>query len=90
MEIDRVQRRVFEALKFRCEREIKVRDDEIERLKEKLELFRNRYVTEMPKVDKSYLQELRQQLFQREAELKMKKVNLAIEHEKKIQEMENR
>lgn len=88
MEIDRVQRRVFEALKFRCEREIKVRDDEIERLKEKLELFRNRYVTDMPKVDKLYLHKLRQQLFQRQAELKMKKMNMAIEHEKKIQEME--
>ena len=84
-----MQRRVFDTLKFRFEREIRVRDDEIERLKEKLDMFKNRGVMHAPRLDYSRLQELRQQVFERQTEIKMAKTDMAIEHEKRIQELEN-
>ena len=84
-----MQRRVFDTLKFRFKREIRVRDDEIERLKEKLDMFKNRGVMHAPRLDYSRLQELRQQVFERQTEIKMAKTDMAIEHEKRIQELEN-
>lgn len=85
---ERVQKRLFNTLQFRLQSEINIRDDEIQRLQEKLEWFRSQRQLLVRQVDPAYLNELKQQLFARQTELKMALADASIAHEKQLQQME--
>ena len=90
---DRIERRVADSVQFRIQQEINLRDDEIARLRSDLRYLRGMANSVSDMTGQALVQrcgEMKTWLAQARSRLELQKTELAIEHAKKLREIEAR
>jgi hypothetical protein len=88
MEVDQVQARVVDNFKFRAREEMLLRDDEIERLKEKRDLFQTYQISSSPSHQKTqYHDKLKREHFHQGADVKLMAAKMRVAHAALLQNL---